>query len=203
MDLSLAFLYDHASYAHWVIFSLFFLAALSLPISEDLLIITSALLASSVIPENFWKLYFGMFFGAYLSDFIPFGIGRYFGPLLHRWRWVSKIAQPERLAKVQAYYQKYGILTLLIGRFIPFGVRNCLFLTAGIGRMPLYKFALTDGVACLISTTTLFTITYYLGSGIIDLFQKYKFYNISIVIVFFIALIAIFWYKRRKATQTG
>ena len=41
---------------------------------------------------------------------------------------------------MMGFYKKYGALTLVIGRFIPFGVRNAIFLTSGISKMPFAKF---------------------------------------------------------------
>ena len=52
------------------------------------------------------------------------------------------MVSPERVAKVASFYQKYGVWTLVVGRFIPFGVRNALFLTAGIGKMSPVRFAI-------------------------------------------------------------
>jgi len=151
-----AFFMAHAHYAHFVIFGLFMLAGLNIPISEDVLIIASGMLASTIVPENTWKLFLAVFLGAYLSDFIPYYLGRRFGHNLWNVRWFSRMVKPHRLEQIKHYYHKYGILTLLIGRFIPFGVRNCLFLSAGLGKMRFWKFAMSDGIACLISNTTLF-----------------------------------------------
>ena len=98
------------------------LAGLNFPISEDLLIIISGVLASTVVPENTWKLFLAVVLGAYLSDWIPYWLGRCFGPNLWKLRWFSRMIKPERLDQVRDYYSRYGILTLLVGRFIPFGV---------------------------------------------------------------------------------
>lgn len=198
MSSILAFIFNHAASAHWVVFSLFMLAGVSIPISEDLLIIGSATLASATTPENGWKLYLAVFFGAYISDWIPYWIGRKFGANLWKFRWFARIIKRERLEEVKIYYKKYGMMTLIVGRFIPFGVRNCLFAAAGIGKMKFLKFLISDGVACLISTTTLFTIAYFFGKHYELLLDKVKILNIAIFLVFLFALIILFCYKMRK-----
>lgn len=203
MENALLFLLNNANYAHWVIFGLFMLAGLNIPISEDLLIIVSGALASTVVPENTWKLFIAVFLGAYISDWVVYGLGRHFGPNLWKLRWFTRMIKIERLEQIKVYYQRYGILTLLIGRFIPFGVRNCLFVTAGIGGMRFWKFLLADGLACLISNTTLFGIAYYCGKNYTSLCQHLRYVNIAIFSVFLIALFTFFWYKKGRSTPSN
>lgn len=198
MDGVFSFIFENAQYAHFVVFGLFMLAGLNLPISEDLLIILSGVLSSTVIPANTWKLFLAVFLGAYLSDFIPYYLGRHFGPNLWKLRWFSRMIEPHRLDQIRAYYARYGLMTLIIGRFIPFGVRNCLFLTAGLGRMKLWKFALSDGIACLISNATLFSLAYLFGKNYLILTSRLKFINISFFCAFVIAVIALVWYKKSR-----
>src|SRR4029078_10224849 len=107
---------------------------------EDLMIILSAVLAATVVPENTLQLFLGVFLGCYLSDWVCYWIGRKFGPKLWNIRWFAKTFDQKRLHQTHSYYARYGFWTLLIGRFIPFGVRNCLFLSAGLGRMHFGKF---------------------------------------------------------------
>lgn len=201
METIYSFILDHAVYAHWVIFGLFMLAGFNLPISEDILIILSGVLASTVIPENGWKLFTAVFLGAYLSDFIPYYLGYRFGGNLWKIPWFSRMIKPHRLDQIKHYYDKYGVLTLIFGRFIPFGVRNCLFLTAGIGKMKVLKFALSDGIACLLSNSLLFAITYSFGKNHKVLIEGMKWMNIALFSAFIIALITAFWYKRNRSSK--
>lgn len=196
MDAFLPFIQDHAQYAHWVIFGLFMLAGLNFPISEDLLIIISGVLAATLVPENTWKLFTAVFLGAYLSDWVVYWIGRLLGSNLEKVRW---FAAPEKIDKIKAYYKKYGIMTLLVGRFIPFGVRNCLFLTAGLGRMPFVKFMICDGIACILSNTFLFVLSFYCGKSCSS---WVKLINVGIFSLFIIAVIGIIWYKKGKTVRS-
>jgi membrane-associated protein len=196
MDNLFPFIQDHAQYAHWVVFGLLMLAGLNFPISEDLLIIVSGILASTVVPENVWKLFAGAFLGAYLSDWIVYWMGRKWGVQLWRVRWFARIFHPERLKQIEWYYQHYGVFTLIVGRFIPFGIRNCLFATAGMGKMRFGKFLLADGVACLLSNTFLFSLAFFFGKNSAYLV---KYVNVVIFSLFLIALIGFIWYKRTKA----
>lgn len=192
------FILENAQFAHWWIFSLLMLAGLNFPISEDLLIIISAVLASTVVPENTWKLFTAIFLGAYLSDWMVYGIGRWLGPKLHKVRWFARVFREDKIKKIHNYYKKYGTLTLILGRFIPFGIRNGLFVTAGIGRMRFLKFILIDGVACLMSNAALFTLTYYCGKNFSYIVKSV---NIILFVIFAIAVIGYLWYKRRKNAE--
>ncbi len=200
MDALLQSIFAHAPYAHWIVFGALMLAGLNVPISEDLMIIFSAVLAATVVPENTYKLFLAVFLGCYLSDWVCYGLGRYFGPKLWNISWFAKVFDKTKIDRVHQYYEKYGFLTLLVGRFIPFGVRNGLFLTAGLGKMSFGKFLLSDGIACICSNTVLFTAAYAVGKNYEALIVALKTLNIFLFSTFVVAIIGFIWYKRKKKT---
>lgn len=202
MDTIISFIFEHAPYAHWIVFGALMLAGLNVPISEDLMIIFSAVLAATVVPENTTKLFLGVFLGCYISDWVCYWIGRHFGPKLWKISWFAKTFDTGKIEQIQQYYAKYGFLTLLIGRFIPFGVRNGLFLTAGLGKMHFGKFLLSDGIACVFSNTALFALAYTVGKNYEALLSTLKTFNIFLFSAFTVAVIAFIWYKRRKKAAT-
>jgi len=199
MDTIVQFFFDHAQHAHWIVFGALMLAGLNIPISEDLMIILSAVLAATVVPENTIELFLGVFLGCYLSDWVCYWIGRKFGPKLWQIKWFAKTVPQKRLEAIHKYYEKYGFWTLVIGRFIPFGVRNCLFLSAGAGKMNFGKFILSDGIACIISNTVLFTLAYYAGRNYEALLQFVKTFNIFLFALFLVSIIGVIWYKRKTS----
>jgi membrane-associated protein len=202
MDFIINFIFTHAQHAHWIVFCSLMLAGLNIPISEDLMIIISAILASSVIPQNTLILFSFVFLGAYLSDWMVYWIGRKLGIKLWKIRWFKKTFPKNKLSKIKLFYKKYGFLTLLIGRFIPFGVRNCLFFTAGISKMNFVKFAVSDGIACFCSNITLFTIAYVVGKNYETLFHYVKKVNGLIFLLFIFTIISfICYYKLKKKKQ--
>ena len=198
MDTLVQFILSHAIHAHWIVFGALMLAGINVPISEDLMIIVSALLAATVVPENLEKLFLAVFLGCYISDWVSYWIGRSLGRKLWDVKWFAKTVDRKRLDQIQLYYEKYGFWTLLIGRFIPFGVRNCLFITAGMGKMPFPKFLLSDGIACICSNTALFTLAYSLGKNYQLLLDNLKFFNIALFSAFVVLIICLIWYKRNK-----
>ncbi|SCA62793.1 Uncharacterized protein SCG7109_AD_00340 [Chlamydiales bacterium SCGC AG-110-M15] len=201
------FLNAHAVDAHWWIFGALILAGFNVPISEDLMLITSGVLASTVVPENTYKLFIAVFLGCYLSDWIAYWLGRILGGKLLEMRWFAKSFKKDRLAQIRYYYQSYGFLTLLFGRFIPFGIRNCLFITAGLSKMHFGKFLISDGIACITSNTVLFCLAYSFGKNSHILIEYVSQANIMIFSLFAMAISgsALYFYfnSKKYATSEG
>jgi membrane protein DedA with SNARE-associated domain len=198
MNSIINFIFENAEIAHYIIFGSLILAGLNIPISEDLMIIISAIIASTVIPKNTFLLFGAVFLGAYLSDWMVYWIGRTIGIKLWKFKWFKKTANKRKLSKIKLFYKKYGVYTLLIGRFIPFGVRNCLFITAGMSRMSFIKFIISDGIACLISNFVLFYIAFTASKNYDTIFRILKKANLIIFSCFIATLIIFVCYYRNK-----
>jgi membrane-associated protein len=192
---------SNALHAHWWFFFLLILAGLNFPISEDLLIITSAVMAATVVPQNLVKLFIFVYFGCYLSDWISYWIGRKLTVWLRQRRFLSRLVDNNRILKVNQFYSKYGVYTLFLGRFIPFGMRNFLFMSAGMGGMSFRKFMLVDGLACLLSNSTLFLISFSLAENYPALLSLLHKMNLTFFVVFLFVglfLVAYRFYKSNK-----
>lgn len=193
MESIFTFICQNAEHAHYIFFALLFLAGLNVPISEDLLLLTAGAIVSRCMPDNYLHLYTWMFFGCWISGWEAYWIGRYFGPKLYKFAWFNKAVTPERIAKLHHYYEKFGVFTFIVGRFIPGGVRNALFITSGMGKMPFLTFIARDFVASLISTTVVFYIGYSFGEHY-ELISEYFIRYNRIVLIAMLALIAgAFW----------
>ncbi len=197
--LLIIYLFKHAVYAHYLIFGALLLAGLNIPFSEDLLIVGSALIASIVVPQNVFLIYIWLFLGCYLSDVIAYFMGRTFGPKLWKYKWFKKNLSEKRLKKMSHFIEKYGFLTFFVGRLIPFGIRNCLFLTVGMSKMKFSKFAITDAFASLFSSGALFYLTYTFGKNYKNIYNALELVNIGFFSVLVVGAAFGFWfYKRRK-----
>ena len=203
MEKIVEFIVEHSNYAPWMTFGMILLAGFNLPISIDIIIVLSAVLAATTIPDHTYSFYLSILAGAYFSAWIAYGIGRILGKKLLQLRWFAKILHNERLIKVHAFYDKHGFLTLLCGRFIPFGIRNCIFMTAGISHSHFGKFAMRDIIACSIWSTTYFYTFYSIGLNYQPLMQRVKMINIGIFSAFSVTVIALVCYKRRKKKRAS
>ena len=201
METLIAWITEHASHAHFFIFFAILLAGFNIPISADLLILTSAILAATIIPEHTIHLYLAVFLGCYFSSWIAYWLGRLAGNKLAKFRWFSKLLSEERLAKTQKFYEKHGLITLLVGRFIPFGVRNCIFMTTGMSKLSFTKFILWDFIACLTWSLVTFSLFYKLGENYQFVYTHLKTVNIIVGSAFGVTLIGVIWYKRSKKRE--
>ena len=192
----------HAAYAHWVLFGALMLAGLNLPIPEDVVLLIGGVVGSTLAWPAIIKLFAFIYAGALLSDWMVYWIGRLLGPKLWKMGWFRRTIKIERLRKMEDYYRRYGITTLLVGRFIPFGVRNCLFTTAGMARMRWPKFMIADAIACLISTGTYFTLALLFGKNYEQLLSYFELFDIVVFASAIALVIGFFWYKRTKRSKS-
>lgn len=157
-----AWIGQYISYFPLVIFISLFLGGFNLPISEDIIVITAALLCKqekASIPVFYASLYFG----AIISDYLVY----FWGWLLGRGRisskFFSKLISENSVTRISRALQRHGFLTFLFGRFIPFGIRNVIAMTSGFVNFPFYKFALFDAIAAACNISALFWLVYFLG----------------------------------------
>jgi len=157
-----AWIGHYISYFPLVIFISLFLGGFNLPISEDIIVITAALLCKqekASIPAFYAALYFGAIFSDYLVYFWGWllGHGRISG------RFFSKLISKNNINRISHALDRHGFFTFLFGRFIPFGVRNIIAMTSGFVDFPFYKFALFDAIAAACNISALFWLVYFLG----------------------------------------
>ena len=193
----LDFIQANVHIAPYFICALLLLAGLNLPVSEDLMLFVSGVLASQY-PSYTIPLFLGVFIGSYASDLICYAVfGRFLGQKIFETKFFSKDRRLKRLKKIEEFYNRYGNLTLFFGRFIPFGVRNALFISAGLSKMSAWKFATIDFFSCIISSTSYFLLYKNFGPSIFPYVKQGKIMAISLLFILII-LGLIFW-KRKKA----
>lgn len=166
MDSVVGFIVHHAAEAHLWIFFLLLLAGLNIPLSEDILLICGGGLVGHLIPDGGLRMFLWLYAGCLISAYEAYFLGKYFGPKLALFRPFKKALNQEKVNKMKAFLDQYGILTFLIIRFIPGGVRNLLFMTSGLVHMPFYRFILRDTPAALLSTIVLFFLGRFFGQNI-------------------------------------
>ncbi len=189
---------SYAQHAHWLLFGLTLLAGVNLPVSIDLVLFCAAFLSARFVPEHTVLLFLSTLLGCYLSGWCGYWFGRLLCPYLAKVRVFSWLLKVERLEKVRKFYEKWGAPAYIIGRFIPFGVRNCLFMSSGLSKAPFKRFALIDAVGCSLWCSTMFFLFYTLSRNYEVLWHYLKVFNLVIFLFFGVTVIAIIWYKSRK-----
>lgn len=195
---------ENAQSAHWFFILLIFLAGLNVPISIDAVLISAGALASTCSPSQTYTLFIWLFFACWIAAWEAYWIGRLLGPKLYDIRWFSHILTLKRIERLHHYYETFGFLTFMVGRFIPGGVRNALFMTSGLGKMPFHKFILRDFPACLLSCGVLFYLGYVFGLNYNIIIKYFKTYNIAVLFVIGLSVVLYFsfiWLRKNKISQ--
>jgi membrane protein DedA with SNARE-associated domain len=156
---------QYAEYYPLIAFIALMLAGLSVPISEDLIIITGALLCQGK-PSMLIPIFVATYAGVVISDYFPYLLGIYIRKGTIKSNFITRFFSPRKIVRIHRYLNKYGIFAFIVGRFIPFGVRNTMFLTAGLFDLRLRRFALYDTTAATISVSALFFLAYHFGDAV-------------------------------------
>ena len=161
---------QYAEYYPLVAFIALMLAGLSVPISEDLIIITGALICQDN-PSMLVPIFAAIYAGVVISDYFPYLLGRYIRKGTVKSNFIARFFSPRKIVRIHRYLDRYGIFAFIVGRFIPFGVRNTMFLTSGLFGVRLRRFFLYDTTAAIISVSTLFFLAYRFGEAVEKKFQ--------------------------------
>ncbi len=97
-----------------------------------------------------------------LGDQANYSIGRYFGPKVFHWeksRWFNRDA----FDKAHAFYERYGGITIVLARFMPF-IRTFVPFVAGVAEMSRAKFTAYNVLGALIWVLGLATAGYLFGN---------------------------------------
>jgi membrane-associated protein len=99
---------------------------------------------------------------AILGDQTNYTIGRYFGPRVFQWE-ESRFFSRRGFDQAHAFYEKYGGITIILARFMPF-VRTFVPFVAGVAEMTRSKFTLFNVVGGFIWVVGLTLVGYLFGN---------------------------------------
>jgi membrane-associated protein len=194
----------HGDQAPLLVFGLLLLTGFSFPVSEDVIVIASGVLAATVIPERTIPLFVAVYTGSFMSDWIAYWIGRLVGKQLVRIPFFHTTLSVNRRETISSFFQKYGFLTLFIGRLIPFGIRNSVFMAAGAGKMHFGKFLLSDGVSCLLFSSTVFYLSFRAGENYKQLHSLLTSLGLIAAAVMIVSAVACYaWFYLQKRQRQG
>ncbi len=103
-----------------------------------------------------------LFSAAVIGDNCNYWVGRYIGPKVFRWE-NSRLFNKAAFDKTHNFYEKYGAMTIIIARFMPF-VRTFAPFVAGVGAMTYPKYLFFDILGGLIWVGSLVTLGYLVGN---------------------------------------
>jgi membrane-associated protein len=99
---------------------------------------------------------------AILGDQTNYTVGRYFGPRVFQWE-DSRYFSRRGFDQAHAFYEKYGGITIILARFMPF-VRTFVPFVAGVAEMTRSKFTFFNVVGAVIWVVGLLSVGYLFGN---------------------------------------
>ena len=99
---------------------------------------------------------------AIAGDQVNYSIGHYFGPKVFQWE-DSRFFNKSAFEKAHAFYEKYGGITVILARFMPF-IRTFVPFVAGVAAMTRSKFTSFNVVGGLIWVVSLTLAGYFFGN---------------------------------------
>jgi membrane protein DedA with SNARE-associated domain len=150
MDLLQQLITVFAENGYVAVFIALMICGAGLPLPEDITLVAGGVIAGLGY-ANVHVMFALTMFGVLLGDAAIFLLGHHYGPRMLKWRLVARVLTPERYARVQEKFDRYGNRVLFFARFLP-GMRTTVYITAGTThRVSFWRFLLIDTLAALIS----------------------------------------------------
>lgn len=154
----------------WVYFGLWFVvfAETGLAVGfflpgDSLLVVAGLFAAAGKLQVGFVLLAF--FLGSVIGDSTGYWTGRVMGKTLFN-RESSYIFKPSRVEKAKHFFEKYGVKTVVLARFVPI-VRTFAPLVVGAAEMPYAKFLTFSVIGGALWISSMVLGGYFLG-GVIE-----------------------------------
>ena len=130
----------------------------------DSLLVVSGLFAAAG-KLNIALVLSAFFLGSVIGDNTGYWIGRGMGKTLFN-RESSWVFKPSRVEKAKHFFEKYGVKTVVLARFVPI-VRTFAPLVVGAAEMPYSKFLFFSIIGGLLWINSMVLAGYFLG-GVIE-----------------------------------
>jgi membrane protein DedA with SNARE-associated domain len=130
----LTFIENHPESAFWIVLIVAFLESMAvvgvLVPGWLILLGVGALIGGGILP--FYSMALAMFLGAVVGEGFSYFLGYHYRDRIRHWRWLE--SHQQALNKADNFMRRYGVLSLVIGRFIG-PLRALLPLVAGVSGM--------------------------------------------------------------------
>lgn len=164
----------------------------------DSLLVVAGFVASTK-PEilNIWHVLIWLGIAAVAGDSVGYLIGKKAGAALYQ-REQSRWFRKDHLMKTKAFYEKYGGVTIILARFMPF-VRTFAPTVAGVAEMEYKKFISFNCIGGIAWVCSMVCIGYFFGQ--IPFVQRHLEKALVAIILISVLPVAIHAWKERKADK--
>jgi membrane protein DedA with SNARE-associated domain len=184
------------------IFTVLFLGGLGAPIPEEIPVLAAGALAH----EGYMRWWIALpvcFVGVLSGDAVLYGVGHHWGERILEWWIVRRVLTPEREQAFLAAYRRHAVKTVFTARHV-MGIRAAAFLTAGIARVPFWKFLLADAAAALLGVPTGFGLAYFFTDQLTQILQdvhRIERWLMMLLLVALAAWIAVLAWRRSRVVE--
>lgn len=174
------------------------LCGLGLPIPEDILLVTTGILAA------LGKFPLGLGIALCLvavlcGDAVLFFTGRRLGPAVLDGPWAQRAIGPRRVAQARSLVQENARFICFVARFLP-GVRSGVYLAAGALGVPPRTYLTQDGLAALISVPFWVVVGWWFAHSLdtaLEQVQRFEGLLLAAVVVAIVGYVVVQWRASR------
>jgi membrane protein DedA with SNARE-associated domain len=131
---------------------------------------------------------------------VLYWVGRHWGENVLNWRVVRLVLTPTRAQWLQAAYRRHALKTIVTARHV-MGLRAAAFLTAGMARVPFWKFVVADAGAAALGVPFLFGLAYFfmdeITAIVADVHRVERWLGLAGLLVLAAVLVASVWRGKR------
>jgi len=135
------------------------LGSLGVPIPEEMPIAAAGILSHEGL-ARWWLALPVCLLGVLSGDVVLYWTGRRWGERVLGWRVVRWVLTAQRAEWLKEAYRQHAMKTVAMARHVV-GLRAAAFLTAGMARVPFWKFILADAGAAALTVPFVFTLAYF------------------------------------------
>jgi membrane-associated protein len=169
---------------------------------DSLLFTAGLLIATNVFDANIVTVVLAVVAAAILGDQVGYRIGNKAGPALFS-RPKSLLFNPEHVVRAQNYFDKHGVRTIIMARFVPI-VRTFAPVVAGIGKMSPKVFSAYNIVGGIVWGAGLPLAGYVLGKRFSWLGDNIELLSLVIVAVSLLpVIIDVLRHRKEKAAKVA
>lgn len=136
------------------------------------------------------------FVGALIGDTIGYSVGRFAGRRVVD-RFGKRLFPPDRLDRVDRYFQEYGMWAVAVGRITPV-IRTINTFAAGMARMPFPRFLVSVAMAAAVWAVVM-PIVGFLLSDSLDIVRRALGWAGGVIFVVFV--VGLYWTYRRMVER--
>ena len=185
------------------IFGVLFHGGLGAPIPEELPVLAAGALAH----EGYMRWWIALpvcFLGVLGGDSVLYWVGHHWGERILEWGMVRRVLTRPREQALMTAYRRHAVKTIFTARHV-MGIRAAAFLTAGIARVPFWKFILVDAAAAMVGVPTGFALAYFfteeLTEILADVHRVERWLTLAALVALAAWLALIVWRRSRAVAQ--